>query len=93
MFKFKTALIFDVQTLTEISKNTFVETFAKDNRSEDMALYVAEAFNPQKQLSEIQDIWFSVVEDKWFAGVEKSKACQALSSGGSVDLFMEWLGV
>lgn len=41
--------------LTELSRSTFVETFAKDNSQEDMDMYVSQTFSESKQLMEIQD--------------------------------------
>lgn len=54
-FEIRRASESDVQTLTELARRTFVETFAKDNRQEDMDAYVAETFGEDKQLREIQD--------------------------------------
>ena len=40
--------------LAELSRQTFHDTFAADNRAEDMAAYEAEAFGPEQQLAELQ---------------------------------------
>ncbi|MEK7355384.1 MAG: GNAT family N-acetyltransferase [Bdellovibrionota bacterium] len=45
----------DAQTLAEIGRATFIETFAKDNTQEDMDAYVAATFGAEKQLEEIRD--------------------------------------
>lgn len=45
----------DAEILSELGKRTFIETFAKNNRPEDIDLYVTEKFSPEKQLREIQD--------------------------------------
>src|SRR4051812_16305253 len=55
MIEIKRASISDVQTLTDLGRKTFIETFSKHNREEDMNLYVSETFNSEKQLSEIKD--------------------------------------
>lgn len=47
--------ISEASILTELAKKTFVETFAKDNQKKDMDMYVAETFNLERQLSEIND--------------------------------------
>ncbi len=51
----KLATIADAEILAELGKKTFVDTFANDNRPEDMALYVSQTFGADKQLSEIVD--------------------------------------
>lgn len=55
MIKIKKATESDAETLTELGRTTFIETFAKDNRKEDMDLYVVETFAPDKQLKELLD--------------------------------------
>lgn len=52
----KTATAADAEVLAELGKKTFIDTFAKDNRPDDMALYVSQTFGAKKQLSEILDI-------------------------------------
>lgn len=41
--------------LAELGRQTFQATFGADNRPEDMAVYLAENFNPDKQFVELQD--------------------------------------
>ena len=41
--------------LSDLSRLTFIETFAKDNSEENISRYVSETFSPQKQLHEICD--------------------------------------
>lgn len=55
MFELRPARESDALALAEISERTFVETFAKDNRPEDIAEYVSNTFGFEKQLAEIQD--------------------------------------
>jgi len=55
MIEIRRALDSDVNILAELGRTTFIETFAKDNRTEDMELYVAENFGTEKQLQEIRD--------------------------------------
>jgi ribosomal protein S18 acetylase RimI-like enzyme len=45
----------DAASLAELASRTFYETFAADNRPEDMALHAAEAYGVAKQLAEITD--------------------------------------
>ncbi len=51
----RTASHSDAQTLSELGRNTFIETFASDNSQEDVDLYVRKTFSAEKQLKEIQD--------------------------------------
>lgn len=41
--------------LAELGRQTFQDTFAADNRPEDMAAYLAATFSPEKQLQELED--------------------------------------
>ena len=41
--------------LAELSRRTFHDTFAADNRPADMAAYEAETFGPEQQLAELRD--------------------------------------
>jgi ribosomal protein S18 acetylase RimI-like enzyme len=41
--------------LADLGRQTFQDTFAADNRPEDMAAYVAANFSAEKQLAELQD--------------------------------------
>jgi len=41
--------------LAALGHQTFQDTFAADNRPEDMAAYLAAAFSPEKQLAELED--------------------------------------
>jgi diamine N-acetyltransferase len=41
--------------LAEFGRQAFIDSFAADNRPEDMQAYLAEAFNPAKQAEEIAD--------------------------------------
>lgn len=45
----------DARALAELAARTFHETFAADNRPDDMALHLARAFGPSRQLSELRD--------------------------------------
>lgn len=55
MIEIRRALPVDAKALTDLGRKTFVETFAKDNRPEDMDMYVSATFSEGKQLAEIQD--------------------------------------
>ena len=45
----------DATALAELAARTFRETFAADNRSEDMALHIAHAYGTSQQRSELVD--------------------------------------
>jgi ribosomal protein S18 acetylase RimI-like enzyme len=45
----------DAGLLAELGARTFYETFAKDNKPEDMAAYLAASFSPQIQGTELAD--------------------------------------
>ncbi|MBX9807115.1 MAG: GNAT family N-acetyltransferase [Flavobacteriaceae bacterium] len=51
----KKATISDLEIIQEISKQTFIETFADVNTSEDMENYVLENFNTEQVTSEINN--------------------------------------
>ncbi len=53
--KIRRASATDAKALTDLGRKTFIETFAKDNRQEDMDHYLAETFSEEKQLKEISD--------------------------------------
>ena len=45
----------DAALLSELGARTFAETFAADNSSQNMAAYLAVAFNPAQQAAELAD--------------------------------------
>jgi ribosomal protein S18 acetylase RimI-like enzyme len=45
----------DAHRLSELAARTFIDTFARDNSPEDMAMYVAATFTPERQLRELRD--------------------------------------
>lgn len=45
----------DASLLAELGARTFYDTFAADNRPEDMAAYLAASFSPAKQAEELLD--------------------------------------
>lgn len=45
----------DAGLLAELGARTFSDTFAADNAPEDMASYLASAFNPEQQAAELAD--------------------------------------
>ena len=49
------ATISDLEIIQEISKQTFIETFADVNTQENMENYVQENFNPEQMASEINN--------------------------------------
>ncbi|MBX9767788.1 MAG: GNAT family N-acetyltransferase [Bdellovibrionales bacterium] len=55
MIQFRPASETDAQTLADLGKSTFIETFAKDNSKDNMDIYVSKTFGLDQQLSEIRD--------------------------------------
>lgn len=49
------ATLADAAALTRMARETFVDAFGADNRPEDMAVYVAEAFGEEQQSRELAD--------------------------------------
>jgi GNAT superfamily N-acetyltransferase len=49
------ASIEDAKLLAELGAQTFAETFAEDNSPEDMAAYLADSFNVERQTTELND--------------------------------------
>lgn len=45
----------DHELLAELGERTFRDTFARDNNPDDMAAYLASAFNPEIQAAELAD--------------------------------------
>lgn len=58
------ATIEDANLLADIGARTFLDTFAKDNTAEDMAMYLASSFSPSLQAEELTNplITFLVAE-------------------------------
>jgi GNAT superfamily N-acetyltransferase len=55
MIAIRRATTSNAEILSELGKKTFIETFSKDNRPEDIEQYVAETFSAEKQAREIED--------------------------------------
>jgi diamine N-acetyltransferase len=53
--RIRRANVEDAACLTELGARTFHETFASDNTEANMSAYLAEAFNVEKQLAELND--------------------------------------
>ena len=49
------ASLTDAALLAKLGEQTFAETFADQNDPKDMAVYLSEAFGPEKQASELAD--------------------------------------
>jgi diamine N-acetyltransferase len=45
----------DAAAVSEFARRTFIDTFAAQNRPEDMEMYLAATYNERKQLSELQN--------------------------------------
>ncbi len=67
MLEIRRASEADAETLTQLGKMTFIETFAKDNSQENMDHYVANTFRIDLQLSEIRDPK-RMIEIAWLDG-------------------------
>ncbi len=52
---FRRATPHDAVALSAFARRVFHDTFAADNTPEDMAVYLAQAFSPAKQLAELED--------------------------------------
>ena len=73
------ATVQDAALLTELSVTTFCDTFAKDNKAEDMDRYVAEEVNIEKlsaELSERDNIFFIARYDLLPVGYAKIRNCK-----------------
>ena len=55
MIRIRQAAIRDYELLAKIGSETFYDSFAADNASEDMAVYLSASFNPVKQRLELAD--------------------------------------
>lgn len=93
--KIRYATTDDAKLLAEIGLKTFNDTFAKDNKSEDMALYLQNAFSPSIQLDELNNptIIFLIAEiDGNVVGYAKLKAnSKSESSTASAPMEIERL--
>lgn len=54
-FHLRTATVEDAAALSDFAARAFHETFAADNRPEDMSAYLAETFSPELQAAELED--------------------------------------
>lgn len=64
----------DLEELVELSQQTFVESFAKDNSAENMEMYLKECLSLQKLLEELNDknsIFFFVEDERQKLGYMK----------------------
>jgi len=93
----------DAELLTELGARTFSDTFAGDNKPEDMAAYLAASFSPAKLTEELGDprsIFFIAEVDGQAAGYAKlhgSDAPECVAGEKPVELarlyvLREWLG-
>lgn len=87
----------DAATLAELAGRTFHETFAADNRPEDMAAHEAESYSPVLQGREIADpdiVTILVYVDEELAGfsqVRSGPAPACVSSESHVELWRFYL--
>lgn len=97
------ASIEDAELLAELGARTFAETFAEDSSPEDMAAYLADAFNVERLTAELNDplsVFFIAEVEGRAAGYAKIREGEALSGVEGerpielVRLYVlrEWLG-
>lgn len=93
----------DARLLAELGARTFRETFAADNRPEDMDAYVGSAFSVERTAAELSDprsVWLVAELDGRAAGYAKlyaGRAHEAVEGPRPVELARlyaarEWLG-
>lgn len=93
----------DAELLAELGTRTFSETFAADNRPEDMAAYVADAFSVAQQAAELADplatILIAEVEGRaaGYAQLHAGQRAEGVEGASPVELVRlyvsgEWLG-
>jgi diamine N-acetyltransferase len=67
-FTIKKATLSDLSRLQEIGRQTFSETFASENKKEDMERYLAESFSIERLEVELKDpnaeFYFATMEEK-----------------------------
>lgn len=71
---FKECISSDLESLVNISKNTFSKAFEKDNNPEDFQTYIQEAFHPaklKKELANKYSRFYFVYEDEDLVGYFK----------------------
>ncbi|HJQ24763.1 MAG TPA: GNAT family N-acetyltransferase [Blastocatellia bacterium] len=82
----------DASLLAELGAKTFYETFAVDNRPEDMAAYLAASFSPSLQAKEITDpnttLLIAEIEGKaaGYAKLEVSAAPPLITGPNPIEL-------
>jgi len=97
------ASLSDAALLAELGERTFRDTFAEQNTPEDMAIYLSEAFGPEKQTSELADsgVTFLIAEVMGIAAgyvkLERSKPPSCMTGKKPIELariyvLQEWLG-
>lgn len=83
----------DAADLAELAAQTFHETFAADNRPEDLALYMASAYGKSQQLNELLDpsITTLLVEENeqlaGYAQIRSGAAPQCVKGDSPVELW------
>lgn len=93
----------DAGLLAELGARTFAETFATDNRLEDMAAYLEASFNLKQQMAELADpvSTFLIAEvgglGAGYAKLHAGKPAQGVDGAKPVELVRlyvsrEWLG-
>lgn len=82
----------DAELLAELGAKTFNDTFAKDNKPEDMAIYLAKSFSPAIQLDELNDvntIYLIIEHDNNAIGYAKLKygsRCESITVTNTIEI-------
>ncbi len=82
----------DLEVLLQISKETFIDTFEKDNNPDDFQAYLDSAFTPQAfkaQLSNPASQFYFVYDEKTLVGylkLNKTPAQTEVNDGNSIEL-------
>ncbi|RTQ53262.1 GNAT family N-acetyltransferase [Hymenobacter gummosus] len=75
--------------LAEFGRQTFSDTYAAQNRPEDMAEYLAEHFGPEQQLAELQDantVFFLALMQQQLVGYAKLYVGSGLGAEAGADV-------
>jgi diamine N-acetyltransferase len=96
--KIRLAVPADAAALAEFGAQSFYDSFAVDNRPEDMAAYIASAFNPEKQAEEIADPSSIILiaeignEMAGYARVNEGQAPASVSGNRPIELVRIYAG-
>jgi diamine N-acetyltransferase len=90
--RIRTARLADSELLARLGARTFRDTFGPDNTAEDMAIYLARSFGPEKQASELADpgTTFLIAEAEedaiGYARLQESPAPECVPAGRPIEI-------